>query len=109
MTSHLIFLSVLFLLAQEPTSDQIKLDLVGKTMGGREKGWKFQSADQIKEMNIQDRKEEGDKRVYTLSLTLQDARVPGPYAAEAEATYEKVGSQWKLEVVGLKSMKKLEP
>ena len=113
MKATTIFLS-LFLAAvvsfafQAPSPDQIKSDLVGKSMGGREKGWKFQSVDQIKELTIRDKKEEAAKWVYTISLKLEDPRVSQTYAAEAEVTYEKVDSEWKLKVVGLKSMKKLE-
>lgn len=94
---------------QDPTPDQLKSDLVGKTMGGREKGWKFQSVDQIKALTIRDKKQEADARTYTVSLELEDPRVSEAFSADAEMTYEKVGAEWKLKTVGLKSMKKLEP
>lgn len=104
----LMALLTLFLL-QDPSADQMKSDLIGKTMGGREKGWKFQSVDQIKELTIRDKKEEADRRVYTITLKLQDPRVSEAYTAEAEVTYEKVDSEWKLKVVGLRTLKKAEP
>ncbi len=93
---------------QDPSPDQLKSDLMGKTMGGREKGWKFQSVDQIKELTIGDKKEDANERTYTVKLKLEDPRVSEAFAAEAQVTYEKVGAEWKLSTVGLKSMKKLE-
>src|SRR3972149_5220858 len=88
--------------------DQMKSELMGQTMGGREKGWKFQSPDQIKELVIKDKKEDGQKQVCDITLKLQDPRSPGMYRGEALVTYEKVGSAWKIKVVGLKSMMKIE-
>ena len=89
-------------------ADQCKLDLIGQTMGGREKCWKFQSVNQIKELVIQNKGEDGQKRVYSISLILQDPRVPGKYKAEAQVVYEKVGRQWKIKQVGLISIVKSE-
>ena len=88
--------------------EQVKSALVGKVMGGREKCWKFESVSQIKELVIRNRKELAQKRLYSVALTLQDARVPGLYKAEAEITYEKVDSEWQINVVGLKSLRKVE-
>jgi hypothetical protein len=94
---------------QEPSVEQMKSDLMGKTMGGREKGWKFQSVEQIKELTIKDKKEEAGRRVYSITLKLEDPRVSQAFAAEAELTYKQVDSGWQVEGVGLTSMKKLEP
>lgn len=88
--------------------EQMKSDLMGQNMGGREKGWKFQSPDQIKELVIIDKKEDAQKRVYDVTMKLQDPRSPGMYQAEAVVTYEKVDSAWKVKVVGLKSMMKIQ-
>lgn len=88
--------------------ERMKSALVGKVMGGREKCWKFESVSQIKELVIRNRKEQAQERVYSVALTLQDARVPGVYKAEAEITYEKVDSEWEIKVVGLKSLRKAE-
>lgn len=65
------------------SATQIKYDLVGHTMGGREKSWKFQSADQIKAICILSR--DGDKIV--VGLMLHDSRVTESYSAVAELTY----------------------
>ncbi len=89
-------------------TEQMKSDLVGRVMGGREKSWKFESVSQIKELVINKRKEEPKKRVYSVTLTLHDSRVPSVYKAEAEMTYEKVDSKWELKVVGLKSITKID-
>lgn len=88
--------------------ERMKSALVGKVMGGREKCWKFESVSQIKELLIRNKKEQARKRLYSVTLTLQDARVPGLYRAEAEITYEKVDSEWEIRVVGLKSLRKME-
>jgi len=93
---------------QAAESDQLKSDLVGQCMGGREKCWKFQSADQIKELVIKNKTEDTRKRVYTVALQLQAANATGKYAAEARVEYTKTGSVWKVKQVGLLSMKKIE-
>src|SRR5437867_10659703 len=88
--------------------DQLKSDLIGQCMGGREKCWKFQSADQIKELVIRNKTEDAQKRVYTVALQLQAANANAKYAAEARVEYTKTGSVWKVKQVGLLSMKKIE-
>ena len=93
---------------QAAQSDQLKSDLVGQCMGGREKCWKFQSADQIKKLVIKNKTEEAKKRVYTLALELQAANATGKYAAEARVEYTKTGTEWKIKQVGLLSLKKIE-
>src|SRR5437899_2667542 len=89
-------------------SDQLKSDLVGQCMGGREKCWRFQSVDQIKELVIKNKTEDAQKRVYTVALQLKAANANAKYAAEARVEYTKAGSVWKIKQVGLLSMKKVE-
>ena len=88
--------------------DQLKTDLIGQTMGGREKSWKFQSVDQIKELVIKNKTEDSQKRVYTIALRLQAAGSADKYAAEAKAEYRKTPSGWQIDHVGLLSLKKIE-
>lgn len=94
--------------AQLSEADMIKADLIGKRMGGREKAWKFQSPEQIKELTINNKSEEAQKKVYEITLKLQDPRVPGVYEAKARVEYLKVDSEWQLKVVGLEEMKKVQ-
>src|SRR5262245_12715266 len=75
--------------AAEP--DQIKSDLVGRTMGGREKCWKFQSREQIKDLVITEAKEDAQKRVYILKLQLEADKTCGRFAAEVRVEYSKDG------------------
>ena len=82
---------------------QMKSELMGKVMGGREKCWKFQSASQIRSLEIKTKKDDGMKQVYTIELQLEDSRVPGVYRAEADVTYQQVAGKWVIQVVGLKS------
>src|SRR5262245_57757671 len=93
---------------QAAESDQLKSDLVGQCMGGREKCWRFQSTDQIKELVIKNKTEDAGKRVYTVALQLQAANTHGKYAAEARVEYAKKGNTWKIKEVGLLSMKKIQ-
>src|SRR3954452_21484699 len=88
--------------------DQLKADLIGQTTGGREKSWKFQSADQIKQLVIKNRTEDAQKRVYTIALQLQAAAGADKYAAEAKVEYWKKASGWQIDHVGLLSLKKME-
>ena len=93
---------------QAAESDQLKSDLVGQCMGGREICWKFQSVDQIKELVIKNKTEDARKRVYTVALQLKAANVAAKYSAEARVEYTKVGTAWKIKQVGLLSMKKVD-
>ena len=93
---------------QAAESDELKSDLVGQCMGGREKCWKFQSVDQIKKLVIKNKTEEAQKRVYNIALELQAANATGKYAAEARVEYTKTGSVWKVKQVGLLSLKKID-
>ena len=88
--------------------ERIKSDLIGRMLGERETGLIFQSRSQIKELLINDKREDEQQRVYSITLTLQDPRVPGLYKAEADVTYTKVDSRWEVEDVGLKSLIKVE-
>jgi hypothetical protein len=88
--------------------DQLKADLIGQSMGGREKCWKFQSPEQIKEIAIQNKIEDAQKRVYTVALQLEASKACGRYAAEARVEYAKDAAGWKLKQVGLLSLKKVE-
>ena len=95
--------------AESPSeAKQCKSDLIGQTMGGRERCWKFQSPSQIKELVIQNKREDVQKRVYSITLILQDPKVPGKYKAEAQVVYEKVDGQMKIKSVGLISIAKIE-
>jgi len=88
--------------------DQLKSDLIGHCMGGREKCWKFQSLDQIKQLAIKNKTEDSQKRVYTITLQLQASKASGKYAAEAQVEYLKAATVWKIKQVGLLSLKKIE-
>jgi hypothetical protein len=88
--------------------DQLKSDLIGQYMGGREKCWKFQSRDQIKELVIKNKSEDSQKRVYSIALQLQAGATGGRYAAEARVEYAKAGAGWKIKQVGLLSIAKVE-
>src|SRR5882724_10062019 len=88
---------------QAAEADQLKSDLVGQCMGGREKCWKFQSADQIKKLVIKNKTADAQKRVYTIELELQAANANGKYAAEARVDYIKTKAGWIIKQVGLLS------
>ena len=98
--------SALAISAQIPSAEKMKSDLVGHTMGGRQKSWKFQSTDQIKELNIKDKSEHAYLGTCTIALELQAANSPARYAAEARVEYVKTAAGWKLDHVGLLSLKK---
>src|SRR5580765_5198150 len=93
---------------QAAETDQLKSDLLGQCMGGREKCWRFQSADQIKELVIKNKNEDAQKRVYTIALKLQAANAPGKYAAEARVEYSRTKPGWSIKQVGLLSLKKID-
>jgi len=69
-------------------------------MGGRDKCWAFQSPSQIKSLVVDDKKEEGDNRIYEITLSLSDERVGGVYEAKATVTYKKVGKKWTFTCAG---------
>ena len=96
------------LAARASEGDQMKSDLVGQCMGGREKCWKFQSADQIKKLVIKNKTEEAKKRVYTVALQLQAGQGSAKYSADARIEYTKTAGGWKIKQVGLLSLRKIE-
>src|SRR5437867_344417 len=103
---HLLFPAALLLAgalaAQTPMveMEQLKADLVGHSMGGRERCWKFQSRDQIKALSVKSRSEDAAKRVVTVSLRLEADRSCGAFNAEARLEYAKENGAWKLRQVG---------
>ena len=99
---------LLALAAAEGEADQLKSDLIGHSMGGREKCWKFQSVEQIRELAIQTRSEESHRRVYTVSLRLQANQTSPLYAAQARVEYTNTTHGWQIQQVGLLSLAKLE-
>ncbi|HTD86646.1 MAG TPA: hypothetical protein VK850_08715 [Candidatus Binatia bacterium] len=102
-------IAALTLLAAPLTEvDQMKADLIGQTMGGREKSWKFQSPDQIKQLVIKSRVEDGRRQVCFLSMKLQATNSTERYAAEAKVEYWRTPSGWKVDHVGLLSLQKIE-
>lgn len=94
--------------AGEMKADQMKADLVGQTMGGRENSWKFQSTDQIKALAIQRKDEDLRKRVYTVTMELQAAKDTPRYNADARVEYTRTGTGWKIHQVGLLSLRQLK-
>jgi hypothetical protein len=94
--------------AHAAEADLLKADLIGQSMGGRENSWKFQSADQIKALTIQKKDEDVRKRVYTVALELQATKDAPRYAAEARVEYLRTGTGWKIQNVGLLSLKQLK-
>src|SRR5262249_336704 len=109
---HLFCLFTLIVALARPTlaaeTDQLRSDLVGHGMGGREKSWKFQSVDQIKELVVKNKVEEAQKRVYTVALTLQAAKDSAKYSAEARIEYAKGSAGWQIKQVGLLSLRKVD-
>ena len=89
-------------------ADRLKSDLVGQVMGGRERCWKFQSVDQIKELVIKNKTEDAQKQVYNIALKLQAANDSAKYSAEARVEYTNAISGWRIKHVGLLSLKKVE-
>ena len=93
---------------QAAEADQLKADLIGHTMGGRERSWKFQSVDQIKDLVIKSKIEDAQKRVYTIALELQSAQGTGKFAADARVEYGKTAAGWKIKQVGLLALRKMD-
>lgn len=80
--------------------EQLRSDLVGSL--------KFQSSSHITELFIHDKREDARQRIYSVTFTMQDPNVPEAYKAAADVIYNKVGSEWEIGDVGLKSLKKIE-
>src|SRR5262245_23183238 len=81
--------------------EQLKSGLIGHTMGGRERSWKFQSPDQIKELWIKGKTEDSQKCVYTVTLRLQCTDTGCKYVAEARVECAKADTGLKVNQVGL--------
>ncbi len=100
--------SAVALPAQTPTAEQIKSQLIGHTMGGRQRCWKFQSLDQIKELNLKNKTVSGGQCVCTIALRLQATNASAQYAAEARVEYTKTAAGWAFNHVGLLSLEKIK-
>jgi hypothetical protein len=88
--------------------EQLRSGLIGHTMGGRERSWKFQSPDQIKELWIKGKTERAQGCVYTVSLLLQCTDTGCKYVAEARVECAKADTGWKVKQVGLLSLAKVK-
>ena len=89
-------------------ANQLKADLIGHTMGGRESTWKFQSVHQIKDLTVTGRIESNASKEYFVTLVLHDDKVQGTYLSDAKITYQKgINGKWKVVSVGELSIKKL--
>jgi hypothetical protein len=108
LVTMMVMAGALVLSARATEVDQLKSDLVGHSMGGREKCWKFQSVEQIKELVIKSKVEDMQKIVYTVSMQLQVSKASGKYAAEARIECAKTAGGWKIRQVGLLSLSKME-
>lgn len=98
-----------FAASTEPISaDRLRSDLVGHSMGGRERGWMFQSREQIQDLVIQRIHETEESCTAEFSCLLQDPRVPWTYEAEAVATYHRIDDAWVLWTVGMRTLHKVE-
>jgi hypothetical protein len=86
--------------------EQLKSGLIGHTMGGRERSWKFQSPNQIKELRIKGKTEGAQRCVYTVSLRLQCTDTGCKYVAEARVECAKADTGLKVNQVGLLSLAK---
>lgn len=89
-----------------PTADQIKSQLIGQTMGGRQRCWKFQSLDQIKTLAVKSETTNAHQCVCGIDLRLQATNAPAQYAAQARVAYTRTAAGWKLDHVGLLSLEK---
>ncbi len=94
--------------AQAPTAEQIKSQLLGHTMGGRHRSWRFQSLDQIKELTIVAQTQTARQLVCVIALRLQATNAPSEFRAEARVVLTKTNAGWKLQHVGLLSLKKIK-
>ncbi len=92
--------------AQTPTAEQIKSQLIGHTMGGRQQCWKFQCLDQIKELTLKNATVNARQCVCIVDLRLQATNAAAQYAAEARVEYTKTATGWAFNHVGLLSLKK---
>ncbi|MFQ5804674.1 MAG: hypothetical protein ACE5JQ_17430 [Candidatus Methylomirabilales bacterium] len=107
MKSVIVMLSLALLVGsafQGWEDEQLENDLIGALVGEGVSG----SRSHVKELLITNKREDGQHRIYSVTVTLQDPRVPEVYEAEADVTYTKVDSRWEVEGVGLKSLTKVE-
>jgi hypothetical protein len=111
ITKLLLVLVFMFPTASARAGDveNISRDLVGHSMGGRARCWRFQSETQIRGLVVLDQTHSGEQRSYTIRCTLRDPRVRQPYEAKAIVRYRRIDSEWRVESVGLISMVKVLP
>jgi len=86
--------------------DQLKSDLIGQCMGGRDKCWKFQSLDQIKGLTIKSNRKTRGNASIRFALQLQASNTSGNTRRKRGWKYTKQGTGWKIKQVGLLSIRK---
>ena len=92
-----LFTGCASLIRSDTQIEQFKKDLIGHTMGGREKSWKFQSVDQFKRFTVL---AQLGNRVFVRMILKGE----GTYLADAVLTY----SDGKLKTVGLLYIEKID-
>ncbi len=92
-----VILLVLFIgCSSTPDTDQIKADLIGKTMGDMfSGGWHFASINEITSIKIIKKQQLKNFIEYTCDMRLRDMNTGKRYSARALISYKKTGGTWK--------------
>ena len=91
-----------------PTTDQVKADLLGQTMGNIfSGGWKFESLAEFEELKIVNKRQESNVLEYEVDMRLRDIDKGNLYIAEALIVYRKTGDTWQIASISKKSLQKI--
>ena len=84
------------LVSPEPSSGQIKSDLIGETLTQATLTWHFHALSEFEEVTIVDTLREGNTIEYEVALELQDAFTGTHYTADILMIYQRSGTTWEL-------------
>lgn len=80
-----------------PTADQIKQDLIGKSITDPELGkWTFEDESEFLEFTIQDEDVSDSRITFVVGMKLKDIGDGRIYNGQAKVIYKKVGRVWQL-------------
>lgn len=98
--SSVVLLLQLGACSKPPDADQIRADLLGRTMGDIvQGGWEFESLSEFEDVRIITSKREGGVIEFDVYMRLRDSRTGDQFDAEALVSYRKRGGDWEFAAV----------
>jgi len=91
-----------------PSEEQVKADLIGQTMGDPFSfSWKFESLAEFEQLEITDRRQQGNLLEYDVHMRLRDTNMDRFYTANTVIAYRRTNNRWDLVSVSRGSLQQV--